>query len=131
MTFARVIEGAGFGTFIIGRGGKETRVTLDLGAIGAFVDGAPEPSPASTDEPGPASDPTPPSDEARPSAVEPAAVVPTESLTRPGVSVSSSPSVHVNVEIHIAADATADTVREIFRNMARYVLDKQVDDDGA
>ncbi|WP_216841505.1 hypothetical protein, partial [Clavibacter michiganensis] len=47
----------------------------------------------------------------------------------PTVNVSTSPSVHVNVEIHIAADATADTVREIFKNMARYVLDKTIDDD--
>ncbi|WP_314216115.1 hypothetical protein [Pseudarthrobacter equi] len=46
----------------------------------------------------------------------------------PSVQVSASPNVHVNVEIHIAANATADTVKEIFRNMARYVLDKHVDD---
>ena len=54
-----------------------------------------------------------------------------DAATQPirSVHVSASPSVHVNVEVHIAADAEADTVREIFKNMARYVLNKPVDDD--
>jgi hypothetical protein len=39
--------------------------------------------------------------------------------------------VHINIEIHIAADATSETVEEIFRNMRRYVLNDgtQPDDD--
>ncbi|MFV1363552.1 hypothetical protein AAHH97_08885 [Mycolicibacterium elephantis] len=42
--------------------------------------------------------------------------------TAPAVSVQTSPAVHVNIEIHIAADATATTVEEIFKNMRKYVL---------
>lgn len=38
------------------------------------------------------------------------------------VTLQASPAVHVNLEIHIAADATAETVAEIFRNMRKYVL---------
>jgi len=46
-----------------------------------------------------------------------------------GVSMSSG--VHINIEIHIAADATSETIEDIFRNMRRYVLtaDKVADDD--
>jgi hypothetical protein len=33
-----------------------------------------------------------------------------------------SPGVHINLEIHIAADASAQTIEEIFKNMRRYVL---------
>lgn len=130
--FARVADGAGFGTFTMGRGGKETRLSADLEAISKFVNGVepdemiihlepvdPVEAPAAND-----------SDSAR--AIQPTPVAAAQPLapTPPTVSVSASPNVHVNVEIHIAADATANTVKEIFRNMARYVLDKPVDDDG-
>jgi hypothetical protein len=40
----------------------------------------------------------------------------------PQVTVQASPAIHINLEIHIAADATADTVAEIFKNMRKYVL---------
>jgi hypothetical protein len=40
----------------------------------------------------------------------------------PPSTVSVGPGVHINIEIHIAADATSDTIEEIFRNMRRYVL---------
>jgi len=49
----------------------------------------------------------------------------------PAGGVSLSSGVHINIEIHIAADATSETIEDIFRNMRRYVLsaDGLVDDD--
>ena len=38
------------------------------------------------------------------------------------VDVTSNPAVHVNVEIHIAADAQPGTIEGIFKNMRKYVL---------
>jgi hypothetical protein len=40
------------------------------------------------------------------------------------------PGIHINIEIHIAADATSETIEEIFKNMRRYVLtgESQADD---
>src|SRR5690606_6032301 len=38
----------------------------------------------------------------------------------PQVTVGSG--VNINIEIHIAADASAQTVEDIFKNMRRYVL---------
>lgn len=131
VTFGRVIDGAAAGRFTLGRGGKETRIEFDLSVVDLLVTGEPDvEDPAPADEaaadsaapdqqtPAPESSPTPPATMER-QVLPPA----------PSVNVSTSPSVHVNVEIHIAADATADTVREIFKNMARYVLDKTIDDD--
>lgn len=126
--FGRVVEGAGLGKFFIGRAGKETRLEIDQTAVGRFVDGENTPTMAAASG-GP--------EGIIPSSLDGASAAPVQSqvlpappvVERPTVSVSTSPSVHVNVEIHIAADATADTVKEIFRNMARYVLDKPVDDD--
>lgn len=46
----------------------------------------------------------------------------------PPITVGASPAIHVNIEIHIAADATAETVAEIFKNMRTYVLNNP--DDG-
>lgn len=131
VTFGRVIAGAVAGKFTIGRGGKETRIEFDLSVVDLLVTGEPDveqPAPADeVDAAGVATEETTASLEGSPTppATMERQVVPPS----PTVNVSTSPSVHVNVEIHIAADATADTVREIFKNMARYVLDKTVDDD--
>lgn len=43
-------------------------------------------------------------------------------VAAPQVTVQASPAIHINLEIHIAADATAETVAEIFKNMRKYVL---------
>ena len=43
--------------------------------------------------------------------------------------VSVQPGIHINIEIHIAADASSDTIEEIFRNMRRYVLAGGSNDD--
>ncbi|MBT2475988.1 hypothetical protein J7E68_15760 [Microbacterium sp. ISL-103] len=128
VTFGRVVDGAGLGTFLVGRGGKETRITFDLSAVDGLVNGS---TPTTSSEPAGETEEAP----AEVAAAAPAA--PSTSATQtlpapaapPTVTVAASPSVHVNVEIHIAADATAETVREIFKNMARYVLDKQIADD--
>jgi hypothetical protein len=45
--------------------------------------------------------------------------------------VSVTPGVHINIEIHIAADASSETVEEIFKNMRRYVLSGANDDDSS
>lgn len=52
--------------------------------------------------------------------------------TRPA-NVSITPGVHVNIQIHIAADAPSETIEEIFRNMRRYVLnsDGELDHDAS
>lgn len=122
--FGRVVEGADMGSFTIGRGGKETRIEFNLGELAQVV----------TDSPSHATSVGDGVTERTATAL--AELPAAESTAReslpsatPSVAVSASPSIHVNVEIHIAADAKADTVREIFRNMARYVLDKPISDD--
>lgn len=134
--FGRMVDGAGLGTFTIGRAGKETRVAFDLTKVAALLDGEPASSvEESSTRPAP-EQPTGGRTTSPAAAEAPATQVGTEPQilagpsTTPAVTVSTSPSVHVNVEIHIAADATAATVREIFKNMARYVLDRSVPDDG-
>lgn len=137
VTFGRVVEGANLGTFTIGRGGKETRSVFSLSEVERAIDAFSVVAPETAGSPkAPASPTSTPIAASVPAALTPTtAVIPTVDAPSfapsdpPTVSVSASPSVHVNVEIHIAADATANTVREIFRNMARYVLDKQIEDD--
>lgn len=133
VTFGRIVDGAGLGTFLVGRSGKETRVTFDLAGVDTLVNGGgPVGEPEPEDVEDSALDVATPADASTPrpaTAPEIVQALPTPAPA-PTVSVSTNPSVHVNVEIHIAADATADTVREIFKNMARYVLDKPISDDG-
>lgn len=128
VTFGRIVGGAGLGTFVVGRSGKETRVTFDLADIDMMVNGAPSAEETESEVVEDAEAEATTTADAPTPAVAPEAA-PAMAAPTPTVSVSTSPSVHVNVEIHIAADATADTVREIFKNMARYVLDKPVTDD--
>lgn len=131
--FMRVSEAAGLGKFITaGRGRPETYFKDDRAAVEAFAakyitgESVPESEDntvgeqkaitalpaAPTTEPTPAATPT-----------LPATTVP------PTMSVQTSPAVHINIEIHIAADATAETVAEIFKNMRKYVLSNP-DEDG-
>lgn len=126
VTFGRIVDGAGLGTFLVGRSGKETRVTFDLAGVDVLVNGGTAVEESESEEVESTLDAATPADVSTP----PPATVQTLPAPAPTVSVSTSPSVHVNVEIHIAADATADTVREIFKNMARYILDKPITDDG-
>ncbi len=131
VTFGRIVDGAGIGTFLVGRSGKETRVTFDLAGVDVLINGG---TPAEVPESEAGEDAAPDVSGATlvgaPATPPPPVTTQTLGAPAPSVSTSTSPSVHVNVEIHIAADATADTVREIFKNMARYVLDKHVADDG-
>ena len=115
VTFGRIVAGAGLGTFVVGRSGKETRVTFDLAEVGGLSNGgtlAQEPEA----EAGVRTSPDVPAGSVPVDAAVTAptpATVQTLPVPAPTASVATSPSVHVNVEIHIAADATADTVREI------------------
>lgn len=122
--FGRVVEGADMGSFTIGRGGKETRIEFNLGELAQVVTDSPNTATLVAERA---------TENTVTAAVEPPTAESTardiSSSSTPAVAVSASPSIHVNVEIHIAADANADTVREIFRNMARYVLDKPISDD--
>jgi len=56
---------------------------------------------------------------------------PSVKVAPPTPAVSVGPGIHINIEIHIAADASSETIEEIFRNMRRYVLtgDGQAEDD--
>lgn len=122
--FGRIVEGAGLGQFTIGRGGKETRISIDHGSLEQVVAGSVED--AATVAIAPPNTIPPNGTYSTPVELSQMTDSPTAD---PKTSVSTSPSVHVNVEIHIAADANAETVKEIFRNMALYVLDKPLRDD--
>lgn len=114
--FARVASGADLGRFFVGRGGKETRIELDRESLKSYYTEEPATQVAPDTEAGVIETSRMRQDsELHQTQVQPA----TQS---PRVSVSTQPNIHVNVEIHIAADATAETVQEIFKNMARYVL---------
>jgi hypothetical protein len=129
--FGRIVDGAGLGSFTLGRGGKETRVSFAATGVDSLVNGTTAGSETNDAEAEPDSPvPAGPDATAPPSGAQTVLSPGPAPAPNPSISVSTSPSVHVNVEIHIAANATSDTVREIFKNMARYVLDKPVADDG-
>jgi hypothetical protein len=119
--FFRVADAADLGQFVsAGRGRPVTFLRVNLDAVAQFVTSTPpeviEPhgvadGPGSEDSSGSGASESvsPPSPPAPP--------------TRQ-IEVRTSPNVHVNVEIHIAADATPDTIAEIFKNMRKYVLDR-------
>ncbi|MUM16180.1 hypothetical protein BI330_07350 [Mycobacterium sp. CBMA 623] len=120
--FLRLAGSAGLGKYIgAGNGRPETYLKGDASAIERAATTTPEkladtPTPnngggaASGSGGGAGPDPTP--------------------TPPPAVNLQTSPAVHVNIEIHIAADANAATVEEIFKNMRRYVLNAALPEDG-
>lgn len=130
--FMRVAEAAGLGKFITaGKGRPETYFKDDRAAIeefaGTYITGEGEPAPvASPTAEQKAITATPATPTAAPAGAN---VTPTAApAPAPTVTVQTSPAVHINVEIHIAADATAETVAEIFKNMRKYVLNNPAED---
>lgn len=136
--FLRLLGAAGLGTFVrAGNNRPDTYLKGDATAIQEFVLGAPVPPAAGgtgearfeslvvdPDAPDPDQHQTPPAHQQ----TRPAPLTPPPGSA--GVTLQTSPAIHVNLEIHIAANATADTVREIFMNMRKYVLNSPKPDDG-
>ena len=117
--FLRLAGAAGLGQFIpAGNRRPETLLRADPAKLAAYVD---EISKGSMEQEPPA---RPSETGSTPAEAGSAPVLqPTSPHSSvPQVSVQTSPAVHVNIEIHIAADATAATVEEIFKNMRKYVL---------
>ena len=123
--FMRVAEAAGLGKFITaGKGRPETYFKDERAAVEQFASDyiTGETTPATVTvaaEPQKAITALPAAPAAPAAPATPAA---SAAPVTPTVSVQASPAVHINVEIHIAADAKAETVAEIFKNMRRYVL---------
>ena len=47
---------------------------------------------------------------------------------QPIAAPSPSPSLHIDIQVHIHPDADATQVKEIFKNMAKYLYDKDIDE---
>jgi len=103
--FFRMADLAGFGKFIPAGKGRDSHFKVNFEALKPFVTGQ-MPAPEA-----PADAATP----LAPSPTAPAVITP---------SVSMADRVHINVEIHIAADAKPSTIEEIFKNMRRYLLEQ-------
>jgi hypothetical protein len=124
--FMRVAEAAGLGKFITaGNRRPETYFKGERPAIEQFYNTYVLGKPAyDADDATPGSEVAPVSS---PQAPGPSPVYTAPSTTAPvqaapQVTLQASPAIHINLEIHIAADATADTVAEIFKDMRKYVL---------
>jgi hypothetical protein len=102
--FMRVVDSAGLGKFISAGVGRVTHLEVDKEALASFVTQAPIAKPEEKpdeDEKPPPPPPAPPP---------------------PAPEFSVQRGLQVNVEIHIAADAKAATIEEIFKNMQRYLM---------
>jgi hypothetical protein len=113
--FFRVAEAAGLGKFITpGKGRPIALLRSDLEAVKSAV---------TTASVVPADGAAPP---AAPAALaagqQHLPVSPVSIAAAPPANLKVSPAIHINLEIHIAADAMPDTVEEIFKNMRKYVL---------
>lgn len=124
--FLRLAGAAGLGQFI--SAGKNRPETYLKGDAQAIESAATRALPQQSGDTPPQDNPgTPDGEPAPPTPVVPAAPPP---ASPPAVTLQASPAVHVNIEIHIAADATAATVQEIFKNMRKYVLNNSNAEDG-
>lgn len=126
--FFRLAGAAGLGKFVRGGGANpEAYFNGDAEAIGkAATTEVSQPDSGSTEQPAEEQSGSSDGGGQKP----PSAPPPPPPPAPPAVSLQTSPAVHVNIEIHIAADATASTVEEIFKNMRKYVLNGATAEDG-
>lgn len=103
--FMRMVGISELGKFVAAGTGRDTHLQMDVDLLRAFVTGAP-PTPEKKFE----------SEEEKPPPPPPPPLPP------PAVTLAAG--LNVNVEIHIAADAKAATIEEIFKNMRKYLIDQ-------
>ncbi|TCC08229.1 hypothetical protein [Kribbella soli] len=119
--FMRIAGEAGLGKFTRGtKGSPDSYLKTDAAAIADFVNTSPGTATAQHTKSEAGTETPTPQNAVPATASDP---------PRPSIDVSASPAVHVNIEIHIAANATAETVAEIFKNMRKYVLNDPHDRD--
>jgi hypothetical protein len=99
--FMRLVDAAGLGKFVAAGVGRVTHLEVDRPTLNEFVTG--EVVPEELPEPEKETPPPPPP---------------------PPAPLKVDTGLKVNVEIHIAADAKAATIEEIFKNMRKYLLDQ-------
>jgi hypothetical protein len=108
--FFRMAEYAGFGKFVTAGGTREARLEIETAILRSFVQSEVEESEDQRDTMPPEEGMKEPEERQR------------GRDEVPERRATVEPGVRVNVEIHIAADATPETVEEIFKNMRKYVL---------
>jgi hypothetical protein len=109
--FMRLFGISGLGKFVAAGTGRDTHVEANSEALAAFVTGAKPPAstpPATSEASGGRS--TGRTDDGHRPPVDPDPAV--------------SSAVNINIEVHVAGDAKPETIREIFKNMRKYVLGK-------
>jgi hypothetical protein len=104
--FLRVAGAAGLGQFVAAGTGRDTHLKVDSQQLQEYAEGGSTRKVSS--EPLQAEEATAADNRTKAGAMSPL--------------VTASPGVHINVEIHIAADAKPATVEEIFKNMQKYIL---------
>lgn len=115
--FMNVAAAAGLGDYKIGRKGLQTRLELNRSAVRAFVDklhGDFNPSGVTIGANEPIVKP-----EVKLPNVEPM-LNPTV-VSPPVLPQSQSPSLHIDIQIHLASDATPDQIDQIFASMAKHL----------
>jgi hypothetical protein len=104
--FMRMVGVAELGKFVAAGAGRETHLKMDEAQLEQFATGEPTPMP----------------DAGEPEGGAQGSAAPSPPLASPPT-VSVGAGLNVNVEIHIAADAKAATIEEIFKNMRKYLLE--------
>lgn len=104
--FMRMIDAAGLGKFVAAGNNRESHVEMDAEKLAESATGEPPP---------------PPVEEETATGNDTPIQSPPQPRRPPAITVGAG--LNVNVEIHIAADAKAATIQEIFKNMRKYLID--------
>jgi len=113
--FAKLVDSAKLGIYKVGRKGGESRIEFDTGGLDRFVVGDSQDSSAASEAP-----------------QEPVAVVESETETKPISALPSSaqnmpnfsPTIHIDVQVHISPDAEGTQIDEIFASMAKHLFNR-------
>ena len=114
--FMRLVGLSGLGKFVAAGMGRDTHVEMDASRLAAFVTGAAAPAEA---EGKPAAQTS-----ADHGAQQQQARREETRVHQDDFDAAINSAVNINIEVHVAADAKPEVVRDIFMNMRKYVLGK-------
>jgi hypothetical protein len=119
--FMRLVGLGGLGKFVPAGNGRITHVEADAGRLAIFVTGVTA-MPGTEDGKGHSAAGAGASNGTAGPRPHAPVVVTNAPDPNAGLNGTLSSTVNVNIEVHVAGDAKPDVVRDIFRNMRKYVL---------
>ena len=116
-SFMSIVSAAGIAEFVKGRRGKPTRLKVNRGMLEVFIEKPDEPDSTTKNEN---------KVEVNVGSAKESDQNQTKS-SQQNDAYPPAPTLHINIQVHISSDATAEQIDKIFESMAKHLFNRGID----